>query len=49
MIIRSEITFRIHLKKVDQGSGQGAGRLKSGAYTLVCEHFEAGRNAAMGP
>jgi hypothetical protein len=39
---------RIHLKNVDQGSGQGAGRRKSAAYTEVCEHFEPTRNAAMG-
>jgi len=36
------------LKKVIKGSGQGAGRLKSGAYTLVCEHFETSRNTALG-
>jgi hypothetical protein len=41
--------YRTHLKNVDQGSGQGAGRLKSGAYTLVCEHFEPVRNTAMDP
>jgi hypothetical protein len=40
---------RTHLKNMDQGSGQGAGRLKSGAYTEVFEHFESGRNTAMGP
>ncbi len=39
---------RSHLKKVDQGSGQGAGRRKSPAYTIVCKHFEPTRNAAMG-
>jgi hypothetical protein len=42
---------------VDQGSGQvldpelavgGAGRRKRAAYTVVCEHFEPTRNAAMG-
>jgi hypothetical protein len=38
---------RTHLKIVDQGSGQGAGRRKSGAYTVVCKHFEPTRNAAM--
>jgi hypothetical protein len=38
---------RTHLKNVDQGSGQGAGRQKSAAYTAVCEHFEPIRNAAM--
>jgi hypothetical protein len=37
------------LKNVDQGSGQGAGRRKSGTYTLVCEHFEPVRNTAMDP
>jgi hypothetical protein len=30
-----------------QGSGQGADWRKSGAYTLVCEHFEPSRNTAM--
>jgi hypothetical protein len=48
---------RTHLKNVDQGSGQvvdpelavgGAGRRKSGACTVVCEHFEPTRNTAMG-
>jgi hypothetical protein len=38
-----------YIKDVDQGSGQGAERFKSGAYTAVCEHFEPIRNAAMGP
>ncbi len=40
---------RTHLKSVNQGSGQGAGRRKSAAYTVVCEHFEPTRNAVMGP
>ncbi len=40
---------RTYLKKVDQGSWQGAVRRKSGAYTLVCEHFEPIRNTAMEP
>jgi hypothetical protein len=35
-------------KNVDQGSWQGAVRRKSGAYTVVCEHFEPIRNTAMG-
>ncbi len=39
---------RSYLKKVDQGSGQGAGYQKSAAYTAVCEHLEPTRNAAMG-
>ena len=38
-----------HLKDVGQGSGQDAGRRKSGAYTAVCEYFEPTRNAAMEP
>jgi hypothetical protein len=45
--LQAEVKFRTHLKKVDQGSCQGAGRRKSGAYTLVCEHFEPIRNTAM--
>jgi four helix bundle protein len=40
--------IRTHVKNGDQGSGQGAGRRKSAAYTVVCEHFEPTRNAAMG-
>jgi hypothetical protein len=32
---------------VDQGSWQGAGRRKRGAYTIVCEHFEPIRNTAI--
>jgi hypothetical protein len=38
---------RTHLKKVDLGSGQGAYRFESGAYTQVCEHFESVCNASM--
>ncbi len=34
-----------HFKDVDQGSGQGARMLKSGAYTVVCEYFEQTRDA----
>ncbi len=34
-------------KIVDRGSGQGAGWRKSRAYTVVCEHFELVRNAAL--
>jgi hypothetical protein len=56
--MRSNQCTRSRLKKVNQGSGQvvdpelvvgGAERRKSGAYTVVCEHFEPTRNAAMGP
>jgi hypothetical protein len=36
-------------KIVDWGSEQGAGWRKSGAYTVVCEHFEPFRNAALDP
>jgi hypothetical protein len=39
---------RTYLKNVAKGSGQGAGWVKSGAYTLVCEHFEPTRNTALG-
>jgi hypothetical protein len=39
--------IRTHLKIVDQGSWQGAVLRKSGAYTLVCEHFKPIRNTAM--
>ena len=42
-----KIIYRTHLKNVDKGSWQGADRRKSGAYTIVCEHFEPGRNTAM--
>ncbi|MEE9402098.1 MAG: hypothetical protein V3V47_02760, partial [Desulfobacteria bacterium] len=45
---RAKAQTTSHLKDVDQGSGQGAGRRKSAAYTAVCEHFEPTRNAAMG-
>jgi hypothetical protein len=40
-------TIRTYLKNVTKSSGQGAGRINSGAYTLVCEHFEPPRNTAM--
>jgi hypothetical protein len=33
---------------MDQGLWQGGGWLKSGAYTVVCEHFEKIRDTAMG-
>jgi hypothetical protein len=38
-----------YLKNMDYGSGQGAERLKGGAYKGVFEHFESLRNTAMGP
>ncbi len=34
-------------KIVHQLQEQGAGRRKSGAYTIVCEHFEEVGNAAI--
>jgi hypothetical protein len=35
-------------KIVDQVKGQGENRFKSGAYTLVFEHFESVFNKALG-
>jgi hypothetical protein len=35
-------------KIVDHAQGQGENRFKSGAYTLVFEHFESVFNAAIG-
>jgi hypothetical protein len=35
------------LKIVDHPQEQGAGRRKSAAYTIVCEHFEEIGNAAI--
>ena len=36
------------LKTADFFRGQGLIRFKSGAYTIVGEHFETKRNAAIG-
>jgi hypothetical protein len=36
------------LKSVDNVQGQGKNRFKSGAYTLVFEHFESVFNDAIG-
>ena len=36
------------LKTSDHARRQGAIRFKSGAYTIVREHFESDRNAAFG-
>jgi hypothetical protein len=47
LLLGAELS-RTYLKNVTKGSGQGAGRIKSGAYAVVCEHFEPLRNAAMG-
>jgi hypothetical protein len=40
---------RSGFKTVDLVQGQGAGRRKSAAYRLVCEHFEEACNTAIGP
>ena len=40
--------IRTHLKKVDQVSGQDANRFESGAYTVVCEHFESAYDEPIG-
>jgi hypothetical protein len=52
ILVVTAAVARTYLKNMDQGSGQGAGRQKSGAYTVVCEHFEPTRNPrrrTMGP
>ena len=48
LLFTMKIMIRTHLKNVDKGSWQGADRRKSGAYTIVCEHFDVICNAAMG-
>jgi hypothetical protein len=40
--------FKLALKLSDPVRGQGAIWFKSGAYTIVSEHFEPNRNAAIG-
>jgi hypothetical protein len=35
-------------RALDHVREQGASRFKSGAYALVCEHFESDCNAALG-
>ena len=40
--------YRSYLKIVDHVQGQGENRFKSGAYTLVFEHFESVLNTALG-
>jgi hypothetical protein len=35
-------------RALDLVRGQGVSRFKSGAYTIVREHFEAARNTAIG-
>jgi hypothetical protein len=39
---------RSYLKNADYVQEQGAGRRKSGAYTVVCKHFEEVSNAVIG-
>ena len=41
--------IRSCFKTLDQVRGEGAGRRKSAAYRMVCEHFEEVCNAAIGP
>ena len=40
--------FKSDFKTPDHTRRQGAIRFESGAYTLVREHFESDRNAALG-
>jgi len=40
--------FKPAFRALDLVRGQGLGRFKSGAYTIVREHFEATHNAAIG-
>ena len=40
--------FKSVLKIADHAQGQGANRFKSGAYTIVFEHFESVCNTAIG-
>jgi hypothetical protein len=47
-LIEGKLKTKLVSKRLGFGSGQGAGRLKSGAYMVACEHFEPTRNAALG-
>ena len=47
-IVHFALKNRTYLKNMDQGSGQGTGQRKSGAYTVVCEHFLLACNPATG-
>jgi hypothetical protein len=40
--------MRTYLKNADYVQVQGAVRRKSGAYLVVCEHFEEVRNTVIG-
>jgi hypothetical protein len=42
------LLFRNGFKTSDCVRGQGASRVKSAAYKVVCEHFESVCNAAIG-
>jgi hypothetical protein len=44
-----EIAYRSGFKISDQVREQGAGRCKSGAYSIICEHFAEACNTAIGP
>jgi hypothetical protein len=48
LLLRLLETKKNGFKIVDHVRWQGMRRLKSGAYTPVCEHFEASHNAAIG-
>ena len=39
--------FKEALKIADHAQAQGANRFKSGAYTIVFEHFESAYNKAL--
>jgi hypothetical protein len=41
------VLFEVSSKIVDYAQGQGENRFKSGAYTLVFEHFESVFNTAI--
>jgi hypothetical protein len=40
--------YKVISKIVDHAQGQGENRFKSGAYTVVFEHFESVFNTALG-
>jgi hypothetical protein len=46
-IHQKQNTTKTGFKALDNVQGQGAERFKSGAYTLVREHFEPVRNTAI--
>jgi hypothetical protein len=46
--ITKHLVEKVDFKVPDYSRGQGASRFESGAYTIVCEHFEPACNAAIG-